>query len=479
MVAGEPGQRSRPLAQPHRRVQEARRELTGRAARLARSIWRCRSDASPPSVWVWIMNELPEGMPLSPPYPADLTVTPVGAPPAPPAQPPTAPPTPPFAATPEPPGSPERPRHGTGTKAGIAALVVALILAAGAAGRLTAPTSTSASNTLATTPSAPSTLPSSGSNTQTNPSSSFDPSAIAAAVNPSIVDINTTLAGGAAAGTGMIITTSGLVLTNNHVIQDATSISVQISGTGPSYSAHVVGYDIADDVALVQIEHPPSTLRAISIGKSSSVAVGQPIVAIGNALGRGGTPVATTGSITALNQTITVQDEHGGSHTLHGLLELNAPIQPGDSGGPVVNSSGVVIGMDTAASTGRFNQASNDAFAVPIDTAMSVVNQIRSGQESGNVHIGDRGILGVGVQDTTDTSGAQVVTVQSSSPAASAGLSVGDTIVTVDSAAITSTDDLSAALLHGHPGDNVKVGWIDGNGQRHSATVQLVIGPPA
>ena len=255
---------------------------------------------------------------------------------------------------------------------------------------------------------------------------------------------------------------------------------MQVDGTGPTYSAHVIGYDVADDIAVVQIENAPS-LKTIKLGSSANVAVGDAVVAIGNALGRGGTPTASQGTITGVNKTITASDDNGANaETLNGLLELNAPIQPGDSGGPVVNASGAVIGMDSAASTGRFNQASNDAYAIPIDTAMAIANQIRSGDESGNVHVGGRALLGVLVQNATGGgTGVQVQSVDAGSPAASVGIGAGDTIVSIGSTTIGSLNDVSTALVHAHPGDTVRVGWLDTSGQRHDASVTLTTGPPA
>ena len=140
--------------------------------------------------------------------------------------------------------------------------------------------------------------------------SGLDTSAIAAKVDPAIVDINTTLAHGRAAGTGMVLTSSGEVLTNNHVINGATDIQVQITGSGPSYEAKVLGYDAADDVALIQVQGV-SGLKTVTTGDVSQLAVGDSVVALGNALGRGGTPAVAPGNITGLNQSITATDDDG------------------------------------------------------------------------------------------------------------------------------------------------------------------------
>src|SRR6202171_4008178 len=285
-------------------------------------------------------------------------------------------------------------------------------------------------------------------------SGSLDPTSIARTVDPAVVDIITTLAnqGGQAAGTGMVITSSGEVLTNNHVIAGASRISVQIAGSGPMYSAKVLGTDKTDDIALLQIQGV-SKLRTVSIGDSSRVVAGDAVLAIGNALGQGGTPAASQGVVTAVDQTITAGDGSGSTETLSGLLQIRALIQPGDSGGPLVDASGNVIGMDAAAQvSGRFAQSSGstNAYAIPIDAAMSVVKMLRAGGGSSpNIHVGDRALLGVSVQDGS-SSGALVVGVQSGSPAESAGLAAGDAIISVGGANVTSAGTLTVAMQARH-----------------------------
>jgi S1-C subfamily serine protease len=318
-----------------------------------------------------------------------------------------------------------------------------------------------------------------------NSTGPIDVAAVAAKVDPAVVDITVTLGNGAgtAQGTGMVITSGGEVLTNNHVIDGATTIKVQIAGTGPSYSARVLGYDVADDVALLQLQNAPANLPTITIGDPTQLAVGDSILALGNALGRGGTPTPTTGNVIALGQTITASDGSGNSETLSGLIEVNAHIQPGDSGGPLVDSAGNVLGMDTAASVNgrfRFGNGATQGFAIPIDQALTIVHQIESGAGGGNITVGDRAILGVQIQNTTgSTPGAAVAGVQSGSPAANAGIAAGDIITKVGNSDITSATDLQAAMRGYHPGDKVSVTWVDGGGRQHSATLTLVAGPPA
>jgi S1-C subfamily serine protease len=321
-------------------------------------------------------------------------------------------------------------------------------------------------------------------------------SAIATKVDPGLVDINTSLSyeDEQAAGTGMVLTSSGEILTNNHVIDGATSISVTDLGNGQTYSASVVGYDRTQDVAVLQL-HGASGLQTVRLGNSANVSVGQSVVGIGNAGGTGGTPSATGGSVTALNQSITASDDGGGNaQQLSGLIESNADIQPGDSGGPLVNDSGQVIGMDTAASAGfQLSTNGGNSYSIPINTALTIAKQIEAGQSSSTVHIGSTAFLGVLVEPASSSggfgggfsqggsqgSGAVVEQVLTGDPADQAGISAGDTITTLGSTTIDSASALTTALGSYHAGDKVKIGWTDQSGQSHTATVSLTSGPPA
>ncbi|HEY7927262.1 MAG TPA: trypsin-like peptidase domain-containing protein [Candidatus Dormibacteraeota bacterium] len=308
-----------------------------------------------------------------------------------------------------------------------------------------------------------------------------DPSAVAAKVTPGIVNINVTLgSNGGAAGTGMVITSTGEVLTNNHVIDGETSMTVELPSTGKSYPAHVLGYDLTEDVALVQIDGG-GTFKTVSIGNSSTVNIGDAVVALGNALGRNGAPSVTTGQVTNLNRTITASDQSGTDvETVTGLIQIDASIQPGDSGGPLTDANGTVIGMDTAAqAAGQLNQqGSSVAYAIPINKAMSIVKQIQSGQSTSNVHVGNtRALLGVGGQ--TGQGGVQVVEVQPGSAAANAGITVGSTITSLDGSSIASNGALRNAIVQHQPGTSVSVTWTDTSGTSHTAKVTLGTGPPA
>ncbi|MGH9016923.1 MAG: S1C family serine protease, partial [Acidimicrobiales bacterium] len=329
----------------------------------------------------------------------------------------------------------------------------------------------------------------SGSSGSGNPAAT---TAIAAKVDPALVDINVVLSyqDESAAGTGQVLTSSGLVLTNNHVVDEATSISATDIGNGKTYSASVVGYDRTGDLAVIQL-HNASGLSTVTIGDSSKVSVGQSIVAIGNAGGVGGTPSVAAGSVTTLNQAITASDDDGGNaEQLTGLIEVNADVQPGDSGGPLVNSSGDVVGIDTAAAETSFSDSTGDGYAIPINTAISVAKEIEAGKGSSTIHIGPTAFLGVGISSGSSSfgglggnlggstvDGADVQSVAPGSPAEQAGLAVGDVITSVAGQAVTSSASLSTIIGSHVPGDSVVVQWEDAEGNSHSATVQLASGP--
>ncbi len=322
-----------------------------------------------------------------------------------------------------------------------------------------------------------------GSSGGTNGSGALSGAAAAAA--NSLVDIDTTLSyqNGEAAGTGIVLTSDGVILTNNHVISGATSIKATDIANGQTYTATVVGYDHTHDVAVIKL-HNASGLKTANIGDSSKVSVGQAVVGIGNAGGVGGTPSTAAGQVTALDQAITAQDESNGtSEKLTGLIQTNANIQPGDSGGALVNSSGQVIGMDTAASTGfSFQAPGNQGFAIPINTAMSIAGQIRAGKASNTVHIGPTAFLGVEVDTSpsaSTTQGAAISGAIPNGPASAAGIGAGDVITALGGSPVDSSNALTNLISRYHPGDKVSVQWTDSSGASHTATVTLANGPAA
>jgi S1-C subfamily serine protease len=300
-----------------------------------------------------------------------------------------------------------------------------------------------------------------------------------------VVVVNTNLAyqNGAAAGTGMVLTPNGQVLTNNHVVRGATTIRVVIPQTGKTYSAHVLGYNISADVALLQLTNAHG-LATVTLGDSSKLEIGQAVSAVGNAGGTG-TLIVTTGKVTGLNRTITVSAEQGGTVQLSGLVETNATLHPGDSGGPLLDAKGRVIGMDSAASSGfSFQGAASDGYAIPVGRATSIVKQILAGHSSSQVHIGATAFLGVQVQTSgyfaggTYKAGELVMGVVPGSPVAKAGITAGDVITAVDGRAVASQAALVAVLLPHHPGDTITLSWVDQSSSTHSASVKLASGPP-
>jgi S1-C subfamily serine protease len=317
------------------------------------------------------------------------------------------------------------------------------------------------------------------------PAAPSSPSSLGAVVDPALVDVTTTLGyqNAKAAGTGIVLTPNGEILTNHHVVAGATSVSVTDVGNGHTYSGSVVGYDATDDIAVVQLANA-SGLKTAKIGDSSSLTVGQDVVAIGNAGGVGGTPAESQGTVTGLNRSITAADDSGAAEQLTGLIQTSARLLSGDSGGPLVDSAGRVVGIDTAGSS-RFNfrnPAGGQGYAIPVNRAISIAREITAGHGSSTVHIGPSPFLGVEVRPATSrniASGADVAGVLSGTAAAKAGIAAGDVITSINGSRVTSPTDLSSILRQHHPGDRVSVGWTDSDGQPHTATVQLASGPVA
>ncbi len=329
-------------------------------------------------------------------------------------------------------------------------------------------------------------------------------SQIASRVDPGLVDVKSTLGyqGATSLGTGIVLTSNGEILTNNHVINGATSVSVTDIGNGKTYKATVVGYDESHDIAVLQLAGA-SGLTTATTGDSATVNVGNSVVALGNAGGVGGTPSVAAGSVTALNQSITASDESSSSsEQLTGLIETNADIQAGDSGGPLVNDHGQVIGVDTAASTnyqfggygnggfgGGFGSSGSansggsatQGYAIPINTALSIAKQIEAGQGSSTVHIGPTAFLGLEIANSGQgyVQGVGIAGAQPGTPAAEAGLGQGDTVTALDGKSVSTGTDVQNVLIGHHPGDKVSIAWTDSFGQSHTATLTLGTGPAA
>lgn len=316
-----------------------------------------------------------------------------------------------------------------------------------------------------------------GPATAAPPALPLDPSAMVGQVGPQVVNIDTKFGynNAVGAGTGIVIDPNGVVLTNNHVISGATDISAFDVGNGQTYAVDVVGYDRTQDIAVLQLRGAAG-LPTAAIGGEATV--GEPIVALGNAGGQGGTPSAVTGKVVALNQSVSATDTlTGAQENLGGLIQADAPIRPGDSGGPMVNNAGQVIGVDTAA-TDSYKMSGGQGFAIPIGRAMGVAGQIRSGAGSNTVHIGPTAFLGLGVMDNNGN-GARVQRVVNGGPAGGAGIAAGDIITGVDNVAITGATSMTEVLVPHHPGDTIAVHYRSADGGDRTANITLAEGPPA
>jgi S1-C subfamily serine protease len=291
--------------------------------------------------------------------------------------------------------------------------------------------------------------------------------------NVGIVDIYTTLGyeNGLAAGTGMVITHSGQVLTNNHVISGATKFKVVDVTTHRKYTATVVGYSVSRDVAVLQLAHA-SGLRTLKLDRNFPLKVGQPVVARGNAQGRGGTPKTARGQIIALHQQIVARDESDDSETLNNTIATNAPVVPGYSGGPLEDARDRAVGMVTAGSTSGVHRG----FAIPIKQALQLAHRITTGKSNGVVHVGPTAFLGVTLDHVA--SGARIHAVLPGKPADMAGLAAGDFITSLNGTTISSSVDVRKAVLTLVPGKAVSIGWTDANGIPQTGTITPISGPP-
>ncbi len=354
----------------------------------------------------------------------------------------------------------------------------------------------------------------------------FNSALVEKRVKPGLVDIASTLTynNETAEGTGMILSAGGLVLTNNHVIDRATSVSVSlVTNPAKKYQARVVGYDSADDVALLQLEGA-SGLTPVKVGNSAQVSLGTPVLALGNAEGQGGARAAV-GIINALDRSIQANDEGSNStENLNHMLQTNAPIKQGDSGGALANDAGQVIGMITAANTSASSQFGTSGgtlgFAIPINSALSLARQIARGKSSSTVYIGLPGFLGVQVaqsdspnpqQQAADEqagqgagplpggnsqacvtgnqsfsgvsqiapagTGALVLGVICGTAAQSGGLGPGDVIISVNGHPVTTPGSLTGITATFHAGTVISVGWEAIGGAKHTSSIRLGSGP--
>ena len=376
------------------------------------------------------------------------------------------------AGRPEPPPAPRRPHHRV--------LAIVFTLAVVAAAVLASVMVYSAVRGPARPAAVPASRPAS-------PLASPAASALAARVDPGLVDVTATLGYQQliSSGTGMVLTPLGRVVTNNHVIEGATSVTVTDVGNHRTYTASVVGYDQGQDIAVLQLA-AASGLKTVPLSTSSAVTAGEKVLALGNAQGHGGTPAAATGTITALGQSITATDQAAGiSEQLTGLIQTDVPLQPGDSGGPLVSPAGQVIGMNTAASAQfQISSGTARAFAIPASRAAPIAAAIAAGQASAAVHIGATAFLGVQVVSygvpvpgNPAIAGAGVAGITPGTPGAGSGLVPGDVIVSIGGHAVTSAMSLRSVIDAYRPGDTASLSWVDQDGQAHTATIVFTAGP--
>lgn len=310
-------------------------------------------------------------------------------------------------------------------------------------------------------------------------------------VVPAIVTLTARSGIGTTAGTGIVLGARGpdraatVVLTNHHVIDGGTDIAATSMRDGSAYAVEVVGYDSSRDLAVLRLPGA-AALPAATLAGAEPVGVGDPITAIGNADG-GGVPAAAPGAVTRLGVTVMTRSTTDGSRNeLSNLIEVDANVRPGDSGGPLVNAFGEVVGVNSAGNAvepGVESPPAPKSYAIPIDAAMDLVEQVLAGQESETVHIGPTPLLGVTVRDIRDEqtsrpSGAQVALVGYRSPAEGAGLARGDVITEFDGVTIRSSADLNTRMIALHPGDRVELRWTDATGLARTGSVVLQAGPP-
>jgi S1-C subfamily serine protease len=275
----------------------------------------------------------------------------------------------------------------------------------------------------------------------------LDVAGVVSAVEPAVVSVEASLGRGVGSGTGVILTAGGEVLTNAHVVDGASQIRVTLAGEAQARNADVVGVDSAADLALLQIRGA-SGLPTARLGDSSSVQVGDDVVAIGNALALRGGPTVTRGIVSALDRSLDTD-----TGTMTGLIQTDASISSGNSGGPLVNAYGEVIGINTAVATGgRTSAAENIGFAIAMDRTLPVVERLRGGAAT------PVGFLGVSSADPTDGSrAALIVNVEAGSPAATAGLQVGDLLTHVAGKAVAGSAELAGVVADHQPGETVEV----------------------
>jgi putative serine protease PepD len=298
-------------------------------------------------------------------------------------------------------------------------------------------------------------VPASTSNTSDTSSANVDAKAIYASASGGVVEITATGTGASqpgpfgqgssqstATGSGFVVDGAGHIVTAAHVIDGATSIKVTFSD-GVTRTATLAGRDDATDVAVLKVDPSGLKLHPLTLGNSAALGVGDALVVIGSPFGY--EESVSTGIVSGLDRTIQAPNGYTVAHA----IQTDAALNPGNSGGPILDSSGRVVGIADQVATGGADQSSGVGFAVPIDLVTGELHKLEAGQTVSHAY------LGVGTTQSTGTTGAGVGSVTAGSPAASAGLKAGDIVTAVDGKQITSSSDLVAAIAARAPGDRI------------------------
>jgi putative serine protease PepD len=295
----------------------------------------------------------------------------------------------------------------------------------------------------------------------------------AAAIAPSVVTITNTTEDGGDTGTGIIVSSDGEIITNNHVVEGSTDLKVRLAGATDAVKATILSTDPGNDLALIKLVNA-SGLTAATFADPASIAVGDTVVAVGYALALDGGPSVTSGIVSALNRTLTDSDG-----ALDGLVQTDAAISSGNSGGPLINLNGQVIGVNTAVyNGGGQTSANNIGFAIGVAEVQRVVKILRADATGNNSNSArTQGYLGIALGDRTDGgSGAVITEVQADSPADKAGLKVNDIVVAINGTTVTGQGSLIAVIRDASPGDKVTL-TIDRDGVKKTLNATLVARP--
>jgi putative serine protease PepD len=295
----------------------------------------------------------------------------------------------------------------------------------------------------------------------------------AAAIAPSVVTITNTTEDGGDTGTGIIVSSDGEIITNNHVVEGSTDLKVRLAGATDAVKATILSTDPGNDLALIKLVNA-SGLTAATFADPASIAVGDTVVAVGYALALDGGPSVTSGIVSALNRTLTDSDG-----ALDGLVQTDAAISSGNSGGPLINLNGQVIGVNTAVyNGGGQTSANNIGFAIGVAEVQRVVKILRADATGSNSNSArTQGYLGISLGDRTDGgSGAVITEVQADSPADKAGLKVKDIVIAINGTTVTGQGSLIAVIRDASPGDKVTL-TIDRDGVKKTLNATLVARP--